>query len=120
MAQPKTNQKMMQARTSLVLDHPFFGALSLKIKLLEDETAKNMWTDGTTIGFNPKYVEEISVSECKTLIAKLVMHCALCHHVRRGERTEKMWNKAATEAVIPILQDSDFVVPDAINASGIY
>lgn len=111
----KINQKMMQARTSLILDHPFFGALSLKIKLTEDTTCENMWVDGKTIGFNPEYVKNITLSECKTLIAKLVMHCALCHHVRRGMRTEDMWNQAATHAVVPILDESNFQIPDTIN-----
>lgn len=43
MATPR--ELMAAARTSLLLDQPFFGVLALRLQMVEDPTCKTAWTD---------------------------------------------------------------------------
>ena len=103
---------VVKARTSLVLDHPFFGALSLKLKIKEDPDCKTAWVDGTELGYNPEFIRELPFDQCKGLLAHEVMHCALNHIVRRGDRDHEKWNIAADHAINHILDDYGFTLPE--------
>ena len=37
---------MIRARAALVLDHPFFGSIALRLTLKPDPTCSDLWTDG--------------------------------------------------------------------------
>jgi predicted metal-dependent peptidase len=106
--------KMIKARIALILDHPFFGSLALRLKLKEDLTCKTAYTDGVILGFNPFYTNALSFKERGGLIAHEVMHVALCHHLRRGDRDPKGWNIAGDFAINDILEESGFVLPQGV------
>ena len=36
--------RISKQRTALVLDQPFFGALALRLKVVEDPSCKTFWT----------------------------------------------------------------------------
>ena len=46
------HQKLSVARSRLLLDHPFFGVLSLRLQLIPDETAPTLAVDGKSIFYN--------------------------------------------------------------------
>ena len=46
-------EKMTRARVNLIINHPFFGMLALKMLLKPDPTHRTAYTDGLVIGFNP-------------------------------------------------------------------
>lgn len=97
-----TATKMQRARISLLLDEPFFGALLLNLQPVEDRTGqftKTMATDGQRLYWSTKQVEVWSEPEIKTVLAHEVLHCALLHHLRRGDRDSKAWNVACDHAV---------------------
>lgn len=105
---------LIKARTDLVLDHPFFGSLALRMKFVEDTQAqftKNLATDGSSVYFNPEYISKLDPQECRGLLAHTVMHPAMQHHVRRGHRDEKLWNKACDFAINGPLHDAGFKLP---------
>lgn len=104
-------QTMIKARSSLLMDNPFFGVLSLRLKLEEDGTAETMWTDGESIGFNPIWVNELKLHEVKGVVAHEVLHVALNHTTRRGNRDNKEWNIACDYAVNALLKESNFEIP---------
>jgi predicted metal-dependent peptidase len=110
-------RKMIKARAALILDQRFFGALALKLKLQEDETAETMWTDGITIGFNPTWVNELTMDEVKGTICHEVMHCSLGHNIRRNGRDTEDWNIAADYAVDPIIINANMVLPQGGHIS---
>lgn len=101
-------QALTKARTGLVLDHVFFGHLALRLKLVEDKTRPTAWTDGSRIGYNPNFINSLSVGKVKTLIAHEIMHCILCHHTRKGDREHQKWNRAADYAINLILAACGF------------
>jgi len=100
--QNSIEKKLSHARTQLLLNHPFFGALCLRLKLVPG-SVQTMATDGQRILYNPGFVESVSAAVLRTLLAHEVMHCALAHHCRRGNRDLRTWNEAADFAINPIL-----------------
>ena len=69
-------QRMSDSRRALVLDQPFFGVLSLKLEMIEDNSEETLATDGKRLLFNSSYVESLLQSELVGIIAHEVLHCA--------------------------------------------
>jgi predicted metal-dependent peptidase len=90
---------------------PFFGALALRLKMKEDKTCKTLWTDGVWLGYNPDYVSKLTNEECKGVVAHEVMHPAMLHHLRKGNRQHGKWNKAADYAINNVLVNNHFALP---------
>ncbi len=106
-------QKLIRARTQLLLNHPFFGTLSVRLKLMPG-MLPTMATDGRRIVYNPQYVEELKPAELEGVLAHEVLHCALAHQCRRGQREPELWNEAADYAVNPILLANGVALPAAV------
>ncbi len=105
------HDKITKARAGLVLDQPFFGSLALRLKMTADETCKTAWTDGESLGYNPAWVEGLSLEEIKGVLAHEVMHLACAHHARRGGREQRKWNVAGDYAINQILEDAGMSLP---------
>ena len=106
-------RRLVAARAVLVLDHPFFGALSLRMNI-EEETrgrTRTMATDGRSLFYDKDYVKGCSDQELVGLFAHEVMHPAMQHHTRRGDRDPRLWNEAADYAINPVLTEAGFVLP---------
>jgi predicted metal-dependent peptidase len=108
-------RRLVAARAVLVLDHPFFGALSLRMNIEEEVKGRTrtMATDGRSIFYHKDYVQGCTDQELVGLFAHEVMHPAMQHHTRRGNRDPQLWNEAADYAINPILAEAGFVLPGA-------
>jgi predicted metal-dependent peptidase len=106
-------QKLTRARAQLLLNQPFFGSLCLRLKL-SPGPVPTMATDGRRILYNPAFVESLNSAEIEGTLAHEVMHVALAHHCRRGDRQRKTWNEAADYAVNPILIGNGFTLPAGV------
>lgn len=104
-------RKLTRARTQLLLNQPFFGTLCLRLKLIAG-TVPTMATDGRRIVYDPVFVNSLKPEELEAVLAHEVLHCALGHHCRRGERDPRLWNEAADLAINPILVSNGFTLPD--------
>ena len=104
-------EKLCRARTQLLLNQPFFGTLCLRLKLVAMSGLPTMATDGRRLVYNPEFVAELTPAELEGVIAHEVMHVALAHHCRRGDRELQLWNEAADYAVNPILLDNGITLP---------
>jgi predicted metal-dependent peptidase len=104
-------QRLLKARTTLVLQHPFFATLALRLRLQEDEGCGNAWTDGEVLGYNSAYILTLKDDELLGLMAHLVMHPACGHHRRRGGRDVLLWNIACDYAINWLLLDAGFTLP---------
>jgi predicted metal-dependent peptidase len=100
-----------KARAGMMLDQPFYASLSLHLELVEDSTCKTMWTDGKKLGFNPAFVESLTPSERRAVVAHEVAHCARLHHVRRESRDADDWNKACDYSINGELKAAGFNLP---------
>ena len=109
-----TSLRIQKARTSLILDHPFFGSLLFRLKGRECRTIPTMATDGVSLFYNPDFVETLNAATLAGTLAHEVMHPALHHHVRRSGRDPKRWNVACDFAVNPLLVDAGLSLPDGV------
>ncbi len=113
MQDQKAYKSVIRARTSLLLNHPFFASLALRLTVQEDTSCQTAWTDGKVFAYNPDYINILSQAKLEGLAAHLVMHPACNHHKRRQSREPKMWNRACDYAINGILLDAGFTLPDA-------
>ena len=113
---PRALKRLKAARTVLIMDHPYFGALSVRLKLTEvlrGET-NTLATDGRSLYYNSAYIAQRSDDELTGCIAHEVMHCGLHHHTRREQREPERWNAAADYAINPLLQDAGLTLPQGV------
>ena len=104
-------EAMSAARRSLVLDNPFFGVLSLKLELVEDNSHKTMATDGKRLYFNAEFALSLTHAERVGVVAHEVLHCANGHTWRREGRNGQKWNEACDYAINPIVVNAGMVLP---------
>ena len=102
--------RLVHARIQLLLSQPFFGSLCLRLKMQEGDVP-TMATDGRRILYNPEFARQLSAAELEAVLAHEVMHCALGHHCRRGQRDARLWNRAADLAINPLLVANHFQLP---------
>ncbi|MGW8179334.1 MAG: vWA domain-containing protein [bacterium] len=104
-------KKMTKARTNLILNHPFFGTLALRLVIREDDTCPTGWTDGKYLAYNPKWLDSLSFDETLGFVCHEVMHCAMGHQVRRDDRNPLGWNIAADYAINYLIDQAGMVLP---------
>ena len=103
-------EKLTRSRVQLLLKQAFFGTLALRLKLVPG-SLPTMATDGSRIVYNPAFVDQLKPPELEGTLAHEVLHCALGHQCRRGNRDPELWNEAADLAINPILIGNGFVLP---------
>jgi predicted metal-dependent peptidase len=110
----RNSQRIQKARTTLLLDHPFFGSLLYRLKDRESRAVKTMATDGVSLLWNPEFVETLTAATLAGTLAHEVMHPALHHHLRRSGRDPKRWNVACDYAINPFLVDAGLKLPEGV------
>ncbi|GAG04594.1 unnamed protein product, partial [marine sediment metagenome] len=99
--------KLLKARTDLILYHPFFGSLALRLLLVKDNSFETAAVDGVSMFYNSEFIDSLSFRETVGLVAHEVMHMALGHIWRMGKRDGDRWNIAA-----------DYTINENLIASG--
>jgi len=105
-------EKISNAMTKLVLDHAFFAALALRLKVVENKAVETGYVNSKEIGYNPDWVAKLSLEQTKGFIAHEVMHLAMCHHTRIEDRDHGWWNIAGDFAINGILDEAGLELPD--------
>lgn len=105
-------ERVTKARTQLLLSHPFWGSLHMRVPFVEDSTCQTMWINGVTQGYNPEWVKTHETLETKTGLAHEACHILLLHHLRRGNRPQGEWNICCDYAVNGILVKAGFQLPE--------
>src|SRR5215472_1788128 len=103
--------RILKARTTLLLDHPFFGTLLFRLGARPCSSIETMATDGRSLFYNPEFVDTLNAAELAGVLAHEVLHPALQHHTRRGDRDQPRWNIACDYAINPILIDAGLTLP---------
>ena len=105
--------KLAAARTRLILDQPFLGALVLRLPL---RAADAQWcpttaTDARAFYYNPDYIDALSLEQTEFMLAHEALHCALSHFARRQHRVKHRWDLACDYAINPLLLDEGLTPP---------
>lgn len=108
----EAERKLRKARTDLILRHPFFGCIAMKLKLVEINFIPTAATDGVDLFYNPLWIESLSQAKVLGLMAHEIMHIALGHIWRVGTRDKKLWNEAADYAINGLLDSYKFSLPN--------
>jgi len=72
-------QKLATARTRLILDRPFLGALVLRLPLVaaDRKWCKTTATDARKLYFNPEFIASLTLAETEFMLAHEALHCRL-------------------------------------------
>ena len=111
--------KLGAARTRLILEQPFIGALVLHLPLVPADPAwcETTATDARAIYFNPAWFEHLTLAQTQFVLAHEAMHCALGHFARREHRTRRRWDVATDHAVNLLLAQEGFRPPPGALAN---
>ena len=91
----------------------FFGALMLFADIQESNSISTAATDGIKILINKKFFSNLSSSEQNGLLLHEILHVALLHVTRRGNRCLKTWNIAADIVVNDLIsRNTSFKLPE--------
>lgn len=90
-------KKISQARIKLLFGQPFFGNLTMTLKLI-DATDQG-WcptaaVDGRNIYYNRDFFRDLDVDEIVFVLCHEVLHVAFDHFGRRSHRDPELWNMA--------------------------
>ena len=105
--------KLAAARTRLILDKPFLGALVLRLPMQEVDApwCPTTATDARKFYYNSEYIEALSLDETQFTLAHEALHCALSHFARRQHRTRHRWDLACDFAINPLLVEDGLKPP---------
>ena len=97
--------KLAAARTRLILEKPFLGALVLRLPLVAADPGwcRTTATDVRKFYYNPEYVQALNSDETQFVLAHEALHCALSHFSRRQHRLKHRWDIACDYAINPLL-----------------
>lgn len=119
--------KIKQSRIKLLFEQPFFGNLVMNLPL-EDATDSG-WcptaaVDGRKIYYNREFFNSLKMEELTFVLCHEVLHVALDHLTRKGQRDPEWWNMANDFVINSILHESKIGkmpttrVPCEVNSSG--
>lgn len=109
----KIETKLTAARTRLILDKPFLGALVLRLPMV---AANPAWcpttaTDARKFYYNPEFIDSLSMGQAQFMLAHEALHCALSHFARRQHRIKHRWDLACDFAINPLLMEDGLSAP---------
>ena len=113
--------KLAAARTRLILDKPFLGALVLRLPLVEAGAwCRTTGTDARQLYYNPQWIDALSSAQAQFALAHEALHCALGHFARRGSRVQRKWDLACDFAINPLLIDEGLKPPLGAQVLDLY
>ena len=108
MKDEETTLRLEASLVRLRTRQPFFGALALFLETHLDESISTACTNGRWVRFNPQFVESIKPRELDGVMVHEILHAALRHCSRRGDRDPLRWNVAADISINGMIRE----VPD--------
>lgn len=91
--------RIKKQTVEIILTHPFFASLLLRLKLIEDNEQPTFCTDGEELRYNADFARSLSNDLIRGVLAHEVLHPALGHPWRVGHRNLRLCNIAADHVV---------------------
>lgn len=102
---------MQKAVAKLILDHPFFATLYLRLTVKPEPRIETAGINNKMLIYNPEWIASKSVNELVFILAHEIMHLAMMHPMRLGARDPKKANVAGDYAINLILKDCNLTMP---------
>ncbi|MEW6491458.1 MAG: VWA-like domain-containing protein [Cyanobacteriota bacterium] len=110
---PEIERIISASLLRLRMKSPFFATLALFTRVQATQTLSTAATDGQDIFINEEFVRSLSSPQVDGLLLHEVLHAALLHVVRRGQRERMLWNVAADIVVNGMIaQQQGFELPE--------
>jgi predicted metal-dependent peptidase len=110
---PDIERMISASLLRLRMKSPFFATLALFTRVRATQTLPTAATDGQDIFINEEFVRSLSSPEVDGLLLHEVLHAALLHVVRRGQRESTLWNIAADIVINGMIaQQTGFQLPN--------
>ena len=112
--------KLVQARISLLIQQPFFGNMVTRLPLVRaEEWLDTAATDGRFFYYNPAFIDSLTNKQVEFLFGHEVLHNVFEHLLRRDSRDAELWNVSADYCVNQILIDNNIgkIIPDCLYDS---
>lgn len=87
--------RIEKQKIRVVLDHPFFGSLLMRLIVEETESIPTMTTDGEYLWINPKFADSLPDDQLRAVLVHETMHPALGHNWRVKGMDQQIANEAA-------------------------
>lgn len=113
MADDPVELKLSAARTRLILDKPFLGALVLRLPMIEADPhwCRTTATDARAFYYNREFIDVLGLDHVQFMLAHEALHCALSHFARRQHRVKHRWDVACDHAINPLLVEDGLRAP---------
>lgn len=98
-------RRLQGTHQRLAEHHPFFAALLMMAPTVVSDEHETAATDGERLYFNPAFVAPLTREQLDGLVVHELLHCALLHCTRRGEREPLLWNIAADIHVNGVIRE---------------
>lgn len=90
---------------------PFFATLCLYADVRLSTQGPTAWTNGRKIWFNPDFADALENDEFIGLLVHEILHCALMHASRRGDRDPRVFNLAADIVINGMIDEVGLKLP---------
>lgn len=87
-------KRLLLSRMRILANNGFYGLLLMHMKYSLDESCDTAYTDGERIAFSPQFMDELSDSELDFVLMHEILHVALRHCKRTGDRDPFLFNIA--------------------------
>lgn len=101
-------------------DTAFYTSILFSLKQVFTEILPTAATDGKNLLVNPEFFYNLSVNERITLLAHEVLHVALDHMHRKGDRDPQLWNVAADYVINYSLKNTGYILPKGALYDSVY
>lgn len=88
-------RRMSAAQIMVAGSNPFFSSLMMMAPTLFTSDVPTAATDGVRMFYNSQFMKKLSLREFAGVVVHEVLHAALLHLPRRGNRHPYLWNIAA-------------------------
>ena len=103
--------KLLKAKIELMSRSPFISTIALSLRHIITDKCTTADVCGTTVRYNPTFIEKQSVIQFAGLMAHECWHVAFQHLARRGNRDPLVWNAAADYVINFMLIKAGFEIP---------
>ena len=107
----KIENSLLKAKIEVMSKSVFISTIALSIKHIISDKVSTAATNGTTIWYNPKFIENLSIQEFAGLICHECWHIAFQHLFRRENRDPLIYNAAADYVINNMLIAAGFSIP---------
>ena len=87
-------KRLLMSRLRILVNNGFYGLLLMHMIFSIDENCSTAATDGRRIYFGPVFLDDLSDSELDFIMMHEILHVALKHCFRQGNRNNERFNIA--------------------------